>query len=328
VYEQAIALNYIGVAYMYEGANTAAIGTWQGVLPLYEKLGDRLGQAQVLQNTAVAEYEFGRLKEAIALYERVLSLITPAENPTAFVYVLANLANANRTDGNMDAALRQYGQALQLNRAVRQPIGEGYTLHGLGSLYEAVGERELALEFYGQALQLRQANVDGPVRAATLRAVGNILRDQGRPEEALRSHHEALDVAVNAHTVARIRVQIAQDLDQLGRPEEAQQQLQAVLSSGNGAPSEAERAHALRERSHAYLLQHNPAAAESDLVAARQIFRKYELAADEFETWVDLAALQRQDGAVDRASRSIDAALALAEDVRAESANPELRATL
>src|SRR6185437_10645673 len=168
----------------------------------------------------------------------------------------------------------------------------------------------------------------GPVRAATLRAVGNILRDQGRPEEALRRHHEALEGAVNAHTIARIRVQIAQDLDQLGRPEEAQQQLQAVLGSDNGARSEAERAHALRERSHAYLLQHNPAAAESDLVAARQIFRKYELAADEFETWVDLAALQRQDGAVDRASRSIDAALALAEDVRAESANPELRATL
>lgn len=327
-YDQAVALNYVGVAYMYEGANAAAIRTWRGVLPLYERLGDRVGQAQVLQNTAGAEYELGHLKEAIALYERVLRLITPAQNPMAFVYVLANLANANRTDGNMDAALRQYGQALQLNRALHDPIGEGYTLHGLGSLYEAVGDRGLALEFYAQALRLRQANVDGPVRAATLRAVGNILRGQGQPEEALRRHHEALDVAVNAHTVARIRVQIAQDLDQLGRPDEAQQQLRAVLGSGNTTRSEAERGHALRERSHAYLLQHNPTAAEVDLRSALQIFRKYALAADEFESWVDLASLQRRQGAAEQASHSIDEALALAEDVRAESANPELRATL
>jgi CHAT domain-containing protein len=327
-YDQAIALNYIGVAYLYEGATAAAIRAWQGALPLYQRLRDRVGQAQVLQNTAAAEYELGRVKDAIALYGEVLRLITPSENPMAYVYVLDNLANANRTDGDMDAALRQYGEALQLNRALHDPIGEGYTLHGLGSLYEALGDRGLALEFYGQALALRKANVDGPARAATLRAIGNILREQGQPEEALRRHHEALDVAANAYTIDRIRVQIAQDLDQLGQPQEAQEQLRPVLGSGTAAGSEAEHAHALRERSHAYLLEHNAAAAESDLLSALQIFRKYELAADEFEAWVDLASLQRQRGADEQAFRSVDKALALAEDVRAQSANPELRATL
>jgi len=113
----------------------------------------------------------------------------------------------------------------------------------------------------------------------------------------------------------------------LGRQDEALQQLEVVLRQ-SGVGDEVVRARALAARGQYRASNANFAGAESDLKAALKTFRAYEQVEDELEAWVGLARSLRASGAMSAALVAVDKALALAEEVRVQSANPELRATL
>jgi tetratricopeptide (TPR) repeat protein len=94
-YDEAAALNYIGVAYYYEGAGASAIHYCREALQRYIALGNRLRQAQTLQNIATYEMELGRLKDAIGHFGQVLQMIGPSDAPSAFALILNSRAHAN-----------------------------------------------------------------------------------------------------------------------------------------------------------------------------------------------------------------------------------------
>ena len=190
-----------------------------------------------------------------------------------------------------------------------------------------MGDREVALDYYRQALALRTAELDGPGRTASLRAVGNILREQGNASEALAMHREALSLAVTPFAINRVRVQVAKDYRSLGRPDEALKELEKILAK-DAVSDEMQRAYALLERGGLWISKNKLGAAEGDLRSALATFRKYEAPADEFSAWEGLAQLERKRGDSDGALVALDKALALIEEIRAQTANPELRATV
>jgi CHAT domain-containing protein len=325
--EQANVLNTIGLTYYEEGANKEAIRTYRRALSLYEQLADNLGRAKVLHNIALAETDLGRLSAAAARYAQVLTLITPQDEPYGFTYVLIANGVASWASGNVDDALRRFGEALELARKIQNVSLQGRALYGIGSVYDTIGDADLALDFYRQALPLRRAESAGPGRIATLSAIANILRARGQAADSLSMDREALSLAAGPIIAARIRVQIARDLQVLERPDEAMKELQAVLAPGSGA-NEIQKAQALFERSRTRISTGDLQRAELDLRSALKTFKKYESPAHEFEAWVMLAQLKRQQGQTDQAFACLDEALALAEEVRMQSANPELRATV
>jgi CHAT domain-containing protein len=326
-FDQALALNNIGVAYYQEGRHDEAIRAYTRVLPVYEALNSRVRQAQVLQNIALSESALGRLSDSIGRYGRVLELINPKDQPKPYAIILANSAQANRTFGNVDPALRQFGEALELFRALQEETWQAQCLHGIGSVYDAMGDRELALDFYRQALAIRRAGTDGRGRASSLSAIANILREQGQAAEALALHEEAQTLVSNAPAAARLRVQVATDLQALDRREDALRQLEPVLGRER-AGEDVQAAHALLVRGTLERTAGNLKQAESDLRSAQATFRKFEAPADELAAWLALARVRRQSGQLDQAFAALDEALILAEEVRVQSANPELRATV
>jgi tetratricopeptide (TPR) repeat protein len=156
--------------------------------------------------------------------------------------------------------------------------------------------------------------------------MANILRQQGHAEEALRMDREAVSLAPSFYK-PQITVQIAKDLIELGRSKEAAENLATVLNE-NATSDELNRARALQQRARLRAAAGDIAAGESDLKVALATFNTYELPTDEFEIWVALAQLMRRRGALTDAFAAVDQALALAEEVRLQSANPELRSTL
>ncbi len=325
--DQANVLNTIGLTYYEEGANEEAIRTLQRALRLYKQLGDNVGQGKVLHNIALAESDLGRLSAAAVHYAEVLKLITPEDEPYGFTYVLIANGVASWASGNVDAALQRFGEALELARKIQNVSLQGRALYGIGSVYDTIGDTDLALDFYRQALPLRRAENEGPGRIATLSAIANILRARGEAADALKMDREALSLASGPIYAARIRIQIARDFQALEQPNGAMKELQAVLAPASGA-NEMQRAQALFERSRIRVSTGDLQRAESDLRSALKTFKKYESPAREFEAWVMLARLKRQQGETDQAFACLDQALALAEEVRTQSANPELRATV
>lgn len=325
-YDQARALNDIGLSYFQEVLLDDAIAAWRRALSAYEAVGESLRRAMVLQNIALAESQLGRASPALARYTEVLRLISPGDSAYLYLAVLNNSALTNRALGNLDAALRQYSDALELARAQQSVSEEARSLHGIGAVYDSIGDRDLALSFYRQALALRPPTSDSRARTASLRSIANILVAQGNASEALRMHREALQLASSPSNVARARVQIARDLGKLGQPAAALQELDEVLRQ-QIAGGDMERAQALLERSRLRMGEADAATVEADLRSALKTFHEFESPNDEFLAWIEVARVRRLHGAMDKAFAAVDSALALAEEVRAQSANPELRAT-
>ena len=281
----------------------------------------------MLHNIALAESDLGRLAAAAVRYAEVLTLITPEDEPYGFTHVLIANGVASWASGNVDDALQRFGEALELARKIQNVILQGRALYGIGSVYDTIGDADLALDFYRQALPLRRAESEGPGRIATLSAIANILRARGEAADSLKMDREALSLASGPMSAARIRIQIARDFEALEQPNDAMKELEAVLAPASGA-NEMQRAQALFERGRIRVSTGDLPHAESDLRSALKTFKKYESPAREFEAWVMLARLKRQLGETDQAFACLDQALALAEEVRTQSANPELRATV
>ncbi|MDB6089406.1 MAG: hypothetical protein JWN85_2190 [Gammaproteobacteria bacterium] len=325
-FDAAWAQTMIGVAFYYQGRYDEAIHSYQKSLPLYERLHQRTRQAQVLQNIALVEYELGRMSDSLPHFRRALSLTKPEAYPQLFATTLSNSALANWASGNDDLALHQLGESLALARRIQDTAQQSADLNNIAAIYATLGDQERALDFYRQALVLLNISQNVRIRTAGLRAMANILRQQGHAEEALRMDGEALSLAPSADR-PRITVQIAKDLIELGRSREAAETLETVLNQ-NAAGDEMGRARALQQRARLRASAGDIAAAETDLKVALGTFKTYELPTEEFEVWLALAQLMHRRGATADAFAAIDQALALAEEVRLQSANPELRATL
>ncbi len=326
-YDAAWAQTIIGLTYYYQNRYDEAIQAYQKSLPLYERLREHTRRAQVLQNLALVEYELGRMSDSLPHFRQALSLIRQDENPKIFANLLSNNALANWASGNDDLALRQLGESLALTRTIQDVPQQTVDLYNIAAIYAGLGDDARALDFYRQAQALLDISQNVRTRTAVLRAMANIQRQQGHAEEALQMDREAVALAATTSARPRIMVQIAKDLLALGKTQEAADTLEAVLNQGSGS-DEVVRARALQVRARLRTAAGDIAAAEADSRAALATFETYELPTDEFEIWVALAQLLRRRGALADAFAAVDQALALAEEVRLQSANPELRSTL
>lgn len=326
-YEQGWAQNNIGISYYFEGRYDEAIQAYRKALSLYERLHERTPQAQTLQNLALVEYELGRASDSLPHLQQALKLVGRDDNPKLYALILSNSALAHQDSGNEDTALRELAESLALVRKIQDTALQSVDLHHIASVYAKLGDQTRALDFYQQALELCNITHNTRGRTASLRAMANILRQQGRAEEALKMDREALTLEANLAARPRIAVQIAKDLIELTRFKEAADTLETVLSS-DAASDEVDRARALQERARLRASANDIAGAEADLQVAVATFKTYELPMDEFGAWVSRAQLMDRRGAATEAIAAVDQALALAETVRLQSANPELRSTL
>ena len=326
-YEQAWAQNNIGLAFYYEGRYDEAIQAYKKALPLYERLHERTPQAQTLQNLALVEYDLGRASDSLPHFRRALQLIRRDDNPKLVSAILSNSALAHQDSGNEDMALRELSESLALARTIQETVLQSVDMFHIASVYAKLGDQTRALDFYGQALAFFNTTPNTRFRIASLGSMANILRQQGRAEEALKMDREALSLTATPRARPRISVQIAKDLIELGRFKEAADILETVLNP-NAESDEVDRARALQERARLRAAANDIAGAEADLQAAVTTFKTYELTIYEFGAWVSRAQLLHRRGATTEAFAAIDQALALAEAVRLQSANPELRSTL
>ncbi|HEY6925508.1 MAG TPA: CHAT domain-containing tetratricopeptide repeat protein [Steroidobacteraceae bacterium] len=326
-FDQAVALLYLGVAYSHEGLYDHAIRAYRRSMPIFERLGEMRWVILAQQDIASSQLALGHAHEALEQFTRLIEVTPKNEADWLYFTVLNNSALANRLVGRMDVALQQYADALQLGRRFRDVGAESRSLLGIGSIYDTLGDPDRALDFYRQSLALRGLGLTERDRAASLRSTANVLRSQGHPQEALVMHEEALSHASTAPQRAPIQVQRARDLEALGRNGSALQQLEPVIQE-NGPGHPLVKAQALLERGKIRMSMGELSVAEEDLRSAIATFTTGESPVDAFFAWTALAQAQHKRGSIQQALDSLEHALQLAEEVRLESANPELRASL
>jgi len=326
-FEQALALNNVGLSFNYQDRYDHAIPAFQSALKLYERLGERRRLGQTLQNLAVVQQELAKFSNARESYGRVLQIVDPVADPNLYADVLNNLARTETETGDPDSALRHFSEALVILTRIQSVREQARSLHGIGSVYDSLGNRQEALEYFDRALALRTAALDPLGRTDSLRTSANVLRDFGRAPEAIARREEALRLAQSPVLRARILVELAQDESRMGAMTTALSRTQEAIADQAGG-DRIVYARALLERARLRLAAKSYDLAQPDAAEAVAAFKSFELPASTFDALLLQARIDCARGAGAAARERVEEALTLTEQVRRASTNPALRTSV
>ena len=143
--------------YLLDHANTmlgnAESGRFRALaLPIFEELGDLIGQANVLNNLGVAATLEGRWDEAIASFERSRSAREKAGDVVGAATASNNIGEVLLNRGQIDEAEALFKDALRVWRAARYPIGIAVATSALGLAETRAGHHAQAEALLQEAL--------------------------------------------------------------------------------------------------------------------------------------------------------------------------------
>jgi len=324
-YDAALQINNIALSYFYEGRSDECVAAARAASQLFAQLRENPRRALALQNQALCEWGRGHLPQALDAFNRALWDLQSAPYPQLYLPTLNNTALLNFALGRLDESLRLHDRSLELAIKVQNRREEAQSLYGIGVTYYALGDRDLAAEFLEKSLAIRTAEFDGRGRRATLRSLATVYADRGTYREAIDCDRESLTLASDPLSRALSRIQLAVHTALDGRPDEALVVLNALIHSGAVRDAlvvaQARLARAVVERERGYYRS-----ALADLSAAIPVFHRVGTVADQFSADLERARVLQHQDRVSQSLAAVEHALSHADSLRAQTANPELRA--
>ena len=163
----------------------------EAALVLWQKLGDKQGQATTLLGIGRIYLDLGEKQKAVQYSNQALLLFRAVEDRDGEAITLNNIGRIYLGLGENQKALQYYNQALPILRAVKNRVLEATTLHSIGLIYSNLGENQKALEYYKQALPISRALEDKNGEASILNNIGIIYADLGENQKALQFYNQA-----------------------------------------------------------------------------------------------------------------------------------------
>ncbi|WP_198653797.1 tetratricopeptide repeat protein [Actinocorallia populi] len=178
--------------------------------------------AVMLHHLSAAHRELGRCVRAIGYGEDARRAFQALGDRSGEAAVLDTLALVYTDLGGHPAALEYAGQALALHRELAEPDGEARALDTLARNLQRLGRYDEAYEHAHRALDLRRARGDRRGEAETLLNLARVHRYRGNFQQAAIVVFEALDAnqeLEHRHGEAEARTELARVHQQLGNRE-------------------------------------------------------------------------------------------------------------
>ena len=326
-YDRALQINNLGLSYFYEARFGPALAHFNRANQEFERLRETQRVAVALQNIALCEWGLGHLTAALPRFDRALSLMTLQPYPDLYLALVYSSALAHYAAGRFDDSLKLHSEALDVAARLQLDRARARSYYGMGVTYYAIGDRDLAARFLRSALEILTGDVDARGRVAALRALAVIEHETGEFAQASAHNSEALRLATPPSARSRILLRLAADYAAQGETATAMGMLTPLVSfAPNGdalvqAMARAERAKLLRASGELD-------AARRDAEAAIAALRSFEAVTEEFDARVELARIERDAGNDEKALAALTRALSLTEEITAQTANPEYRASI
>ena len=165
----------LNASFMDQGKDEEAAVFQDIALPIYEQLGDLLGQANVLNNLGVNAYYEGRWTESLALYERSRSARERAGDIVGAATAANNIGEILSDQGDLARARDLLTSALRTWRAADYPVGVALATSNLGRVAARAGRIDEAFALLSEAEQ----------RFTDIKAEAFVLETRARQAEAL-----------------------------------------------------------------------------------------------------------------------------------------------
>jgi class 3 adenylate cyclase/tetratricopeptide (TPR) repeat protein len=192
---QANALNNLGIDAYYEGRWDEALGFYDRSRAARERIGDVVGAATIANNIAEILSDQGRIDEAEAELRDVRAVCEAAGSRLMTAVADANLGRAAARAGRPDEARELLTTAVA---ALREIDAGSFVVEVQARLAEAAlfaGDADLALAAAAETEAITGTSAPPAVQALLHRVRGHALRLGGQVEEAGREFEESLRIA-------------------------------------------------------------------------------------------------------------------------------------
>jgi adenylate cyclase len=161
-------------------------------LPIYEELGDLLGQANVLNNLGVDAYYEGRWQEALEHYDRSKALRERIGDVVGAATITNNIGEIKSDQGYLTTAAALAEEARDVFETAGHRLLLTHALSNLGRVAARRGELDEASQFLHEALQVAEdiSSASLVVEIKARIAEWSVLARQ--PDDALERVEEAL----------------------------------------------------------------------------------------------------------------------------------------
>lgn len=154
-------------------------------------------EADRLLQRGVQQSEGGRFQDAIPLWEQALTIYQKIGNRKGEANALANLGNACNLMGEYQQAIHYYQQSQAIEEEIGNYERKAASLNNLGNAFYSLGEYQKAINYYQQSLSISREFGDSREEAAALSNFGNALHCIGQYKEAIRYHQHSLVIKRN-----------------------------------------------------------------------------------------------------------------------------------
>jgi len=341
----AITSQNLCLVHLYLSEWREAIRCYEQLLPLLEQVGE--SDAEVFNGLGGAYSKLGERRKAREFYTRSLAKRRVIGDRAGEARVLNNLAVLATDHDDLGEALVYNGQALEVFRELGDRAWEARALSSLGAAYFDLGEPRRALDLFNEALPIRQELDDKRGEAATLRLLGDAQERLGNVPAAMKSYERSLEIAkkigdrngeaLSLALLAKGHLS-AGDLERALALFAEFAALQREIENLAGLAVEARLSRTEKKKlaGPAFVLQGNGEVEarlgrpEKALATFRKALDLWSLLGDETgraEVLASLAAVERGQGRRREALAYAEEAIRLVESVRATVADPGLRAS-
>ncbi len=173
--------NWLGLIYSGMGYSDNAILYYNRSLRLARSLGDRRGQATVLNNIAGIYYEKRELDKALGYYEESLRLTTNEKEKAA---IYNNIAMIYDQKGDYQKAVEYSQKAIEIEERYGDYHGASISKLNLGGIYREMKDYEKAEKYLLEGLEGVKKVGDKYWEATGYVYLGLLYRDKGNKKTA------------------------------------------------------------------------------------------------------------------------------------------------
>ncbi len=195
---EAQTLNNIGEVYNGLDEYSKALEILQQALAIRKEVSDNAGIGETLNHIGEAYNGLDEYPKALAVLQQALAIRKEVGNRAGEAETLTNIGVVYRNVNQYPKALEILQQALTIRKEVGDRFGEGKTLTMIGSVYINVGQSVPTLEVLKQALALNKELGNRAAEAVTLLLTGLAYNSKGESSRALEFYQQALVIIKQA----------------------------------------------------------------------------------------------------------------------------------
>jgi CHAT domain-containing protein/tetratricopeptide (TPR) repeat protein len=169
---------------------------FQTALKLWQKVGDRNGEATTFNSIGEAYLVLGDNQQALTYFNKALAIYRLVGNRPGEANTSGNMGYAYLVSREFEQSLTYFNKALSIYQSLGDKSQESRTLDIIGQVYGALGDREQAQRYWNRSLTALSAVSDQNASVNTLNTIGATYGRLGDLQQELTYYKRALTLTL------------------------------------------------------------------------------------------------------------------------------------